>query len=313
MSKTWLLLLVLVLVLPTPVIADDALPIIDVHLHVYDDSVLPMPPHPTRPRQISSVMYQDALIDVTIKQLDANNVVLALLHDTPVNIERLQKTDPDRFLAFPRVGGRFQDGSLKGEPSPEDFENHLRHGEWSGIGEIATVYNGLGPTNPALRPYYEMANRYGIPVFWHSGTRPRMTLAQPEFRAEIGRPTHWEDIFVEFPNIRPVLLHAGHPFRDDIVAVMITYPWVYVDTGPFGHVLTPDQFYSYFGYLIELGLGDRIMFGSDQMGWPAGIGVAIEVLKNAPWDDKIKRNILYNNAARFLGLSESQINSHHDN
>lgn len=308
-NKIWLLLSVF----PSLVIADDALPIIDVHLHVYDDRALPTPSHPTRPGQIGSVLNQRELIAETIAQMDANNVVLAFLHDTPANIERLQKTDPDRFLAFPRIGGRFQKGSLEGEPSTEEFENHFRRGDWAGIGEISTDYNGLGPTDLSLRPYYEMANRYGVPVFWHSGTRPRMTLTQPDFRAEIGRPTHWEDIFAEFPNIRPVLLHAGHPFRDDIVAVMTTYPWVYVDTGPFGHVLTPDQFYSFFGYLIDMGLGDRIMFGSDQMGWPAGIGISVDGVKNAPWDDELKRNVLYSNARRFMGLSESKLASHHDN
>lgn len=309
MKSIWLLLSIC----PALVVAEDALPIIDVHLHVYDDRRLPMPPHPARPEQIGSVTSQNDLIEETISQMDVNHIVLGFLHDSPDNIERLRKTDPSRFMAFPRVGERYQGGKLEGELSPEDFEKGFRQHTWAGIGEIATVYNGLEPTDSNMWPYYEIANRYGVPVFWHSGTRPRMTLVQPDFRADIGRPTRWEDIFAAFPDLKAVLLHAGHPFRDDIVAVMITYPWVYVDTGPFGHVLTPDQFYTFFGYLIREGLGHRIMFGSDQMGWPGGIGVAVDIVKNAPWDDEVKRDILYNNAAQFIGLSKSQIASHHDN
>lgn len=291
--------------------AADAPPIIDVHLHVYDDSQLPMPQHPTYPGEIRSVPDQSTLIAETLAQMDKHNIVLGLLHDTPANIEKLRERAPDRFLAYPRIGGRFQGGTMSQDPAPEEFERAIGRGDWAGIGEIATVYNGLDPTDTRLWPYYQLANRLDIPVAWHTGTRRGMTLTQPEFRAEIGRPTRWEDIFSKLPNLRAVLFHAGHPFRDDFIAVMMTYPWVYTDTGPFGHVRTPQQFYAYFGYLIEMGLGDRIMFGSDQMGWPEGIGRSVRVIEEAPWDESIKRKILYNNAARFLRLSKDQIEKHH--
>jgi predicted TIM-barrel fold metal-dependent hydrolase len=45
------------------------------------------------------------------------------------------------------------------------------------------------------------------------------------------------------------------------------------------------------------------MFGSDQMVWPQAIGIAIERIESAPFLSATqKRNILYNNAARFLRL-----------
>lgn len=286
------------------------LPVIDVHLHVYSDDRLPMPVHPTYPEDIPSAAHQDELIAQTVAQMDAYNVVLGLLHDSPENIKRIRDTSPNRFLALPRIGGRFSGGATGDEPTPEDFKRQIQTGHWAGIGEIATVYNGLDPLDASLWPYYDVAREFDVPVFWHTGTRPRMTLTQPNFRAVIGKPTRWENILAQFPNMRAVLLHGGHPFRDEIVAVMMTYPWVYIDTGPFGHVRTPDQFYAYYGYLIEMGLGDRIMFGSDQMGWPMGIGKSIDVVLQAPWDEQTKRDILYNNAARFLELTEEQISEH---
>jgi hypothetical protein len=48
------------------------------------------------------------------------------------------------------------------------------------------------------------------------------------------------------------------------------------------------------------------MFGSDEMGWPSSVGLAVEAIESAPFltaDDK--RNIFYNNAARFLRLDGS--------
>ena len=51
------------------------------------------------------------------------------------------------------------------------------------------------------------------------------------------------------------------------------------------------------------GLGNRLMFGSDQMRWPEKIDEAIEAIEEADYLTAAqKRDILYNNAARFLRL-----------
>jgi predicted TIM-barrel fold metal-dependent hydrolase len=54
------------------------------------------------------------------------------------------------------------------------------------------------------------------------------------------------------------------------------------------------------------------MFGSDQMIWPGIIEPAIASIEQAPFlTRKQKRDILYNNAARFLRLSPAEIALHH--
>jgi predicted TIM-barrel fold metal-dependent hydrolase len=54
------------------------------------------------------------------------------------------------------------------------------------------------------------------------------------------------------------------------------------------------------------------MFGSDQMVWPQTIEVAVESITGAPFlSEDQKRDILYNNAARFLRLTPQQIAKHH--
>lgn len=57
------------------------------------------------------------------------------------------------------------------------------------------------------------------------------------------------------------------------------------------------------GALVRDGLGKRLMFGSDQMRWPEKIGEAIEAIEEADFlSEDQKRDIFYNNAARFLRL-----------
>jgi hypothetical protein len=48
------------------------------------------------------------------------------------------------------------------------------------------------------------------------------------------------------------------------------------------------------------------------MSWPDAIDLAVETVKSAPFlSDDEKRAILYDNAARFLHLSEAERTAHH--
>jgi hypothetical protein len=54
------------------------------------------------------------------------------------------------------------------------------------------------------------------------------------------------------------------------------------------------------------------MFGSDQMVWPGLIEPAIGIIEEAPFlSEEQKRDIFYDNAARFLRSSEEEIARHH--
>jgi hypothetical protein len=54
------------------------------------------------------------------------------------------------------------------------------------------------------------------------------------------------------------------------------------------------------------------MWGSDQLIWPRAIEVAIETIEIAPMlSPEDKRDIFYNNAARFLRLSQQEMANHH--
>jgi len=75
---------------------------------------------------------------------------------------------------------------------------------------------------------------------------------------------------------------------------------------------TCEGFYSYLKGVIGHGFEKRIMFGSDQMTWPDAIGMAVEAIEKADFiSAEQKRDILYNNAARFLRLPPEQIARHH--
>ena len=59
----------------------------------------------------------------------------------------------------------------------------------------------------------------------------------------------------------------------------------------------------YIQRLVDAGFEDRVMFGTDQMIWPKLMAYSISIIQNADYlTPPQKRDILYNNAARFLRL-----------
>jgi predicted TIM-barrel fold metal-dependent hydrolase len=70
-------------------------------------------------------------------------------------------------------------------------------------------------------------------------------------------------------------------------------------------VIPRTAFYDYLEALVRAGLGTRLMFGSDQMRWPEKIGDGINAIEQAPFlTEDQKRDILHDNAARFLRLDQ---------
>ena len=172
------------------------------------------------------------------------------------------------------------------------------------MGEIGTQLMGVAPNDPRLEPYFAFAEELDLPVLIHTlGIGPYM----PHFRSAAGSPLLLEDVLVKHPKLRLFVENAGFPYRDEMIAMMYQYPQLYADVSTITWVIPRTAFYDYLKTLIRAGLGKRLMFGSDQMVWPEKIGEGIEAINQAPFLTKEqKRDILYNNAMRFLRLEDSE-------
>lgn len=182
------------------------------------------------------------------------------------------------------------------------------------LGEITNQYAGITPTDERMDPYWTLAEELDIPVAIHIGTGPPGApyIGYENYRAHLHSALTLEDVLLEHPNLRVQIMHAGYPMLDDLLAVLYAHPQVYVDVGVIVWVLPRAEFYRYLRTIVEAGYQDRIMFGSDQMIWPGVIDRSIATIQEAPFlSNQQKRDILYNNAARFLRLSDEEIRRHH--
>jgi predicted TIM-barrel fold metal-dependent hydrolase len=189
---------------------------------------------------------------------------------------------------------------------------HAR-GDFKVLGEIMAQYEGMTPTDPRLEPYWALAEELDIPVAIHMGPgEPGDPYGDSGYRAAFGNPLLLEDVLVRHPRLRLYIMHAGYPMAAELRALMFSHPQVYVDIGSIVYTEPRPAFYRFLQELVEAGYGDRIMFGSDQMIWPGIIEPAIKAIEEAPFlTTAQKRDIFYNNAARFLRLSKDEIARHH--
>jgi predicted TIM-barrel fold metal-dependent hydrolase len=128
----------------------------------------------------------------------------------------------------------------------------------------------------------------------------------------MGSPFLLEDVLRKHPKLRIYVMHYGSPLVDEMIAMMFTHPNLYVDVACNNWSFPRAQFHDALKRMVDAGLIKRIMFGSDQMYWPDAIGEGIKAIETAPFlNDGQKRDIFYNNAARFLRLSDAEIAKDH--
>ncbi len=198
---------------------------------------------------------------------------------------------------------------------PDQMRQWFKEGRYRVFAEVTIQFGGLSPDDPSFEPYVAVAEEVNVPMGIHIGTGPRgapyLPFA-PNYRARLHSPLLLEEVLVRHPKLRVYIMHAGWPMLDDLLAVMWTHPQVHVDIGLISFVLPRREFHRYLQRIVEAGFGKRVMFGSDQMNWPRAIEYAIDSIESAPFlTPEQKRDILYNNAARFLRLTDQDIARHH--
>lgn len=256
---------------------------------------------------------EDAMVQ-TIEVMKRRNII-GMVSGEPALMERWLRAAPGRII--PGSDLRLPDTSGHKHTAPRTV-NQLRTlhaaGRLKVLGEVMAQYEGVDANDPRLEPYFALAEELDIPVAFHLGPGEPGTPYGPDpaYRAGRGRPTQLEPVLLRHPKLRIYVMHAGWPYADDMRALMFSHPQVYVDVGSIVYTEPRPAFYRFLQEIVEAGYGDRVMFGSDQMIWPGIIEPAIESIENAPFLSlQQKRDILYNNAARFLRLSPAEIARHH--
>lgn len=294
----------------------EPLPIIDVHVHAMAANAFGKPPLPvcapyvafsprdpkdrydmadigTCPSPLQSVMTSDAQMTQTLAIMRRFNVV-GVVGGPMALVRRWKAAAPDRVI--PAVGAVQRDS----------IRRWSRDGSARVMAELAFQYGGIAPGDSLPESCFALAEQLDMPVGLHVGPGPPGTayMDTPKYRMSLSNPLLLEEVLLRHPRLRLYVMHAGWPMGDQMIALLYAHPQVYVDVGVIDWAIPRKEFYAYLQRLTDAGFGKRIMFGSDQMVWPEAMQRAIETIQEAPFlDESQKRDIFYNNAARFLRLT----------
>lgn len=283
-------------------------PVIDVHMHA------PMSPGPVE----ESMSRLHEMLAV----MDSLNVRFTVLTGVPDVLFAWNTEIGDRVGVLPSLLFPCENGVavMHGRPCFEDGEDwpdlerlreNIEAGRVQGLGEITTQFLGLGPSDPAMEPYFALAEEYDLPVFIHMlpGAPPVAyegdwpSVQMPNHRGALGNPLLLEDALVKHPGVRVAVVHSGWPMVDEMISVLYQHPQVYAEVGLLQATsfLARAEYYALLRRLVRAGFADRILFGSDG---PLAEGVAA-ILEADFLTEQQKRDILCGNAARFLRLEEA--------
>jgi uncharacterized protein len=314
------------LALPAPAAAQNApaepLPIIDIHVHAMAEvpGAAPMCPNATRflasdpqgpegpngwsqescsPRLMPPA--KGAYMKEVLDEMARLNV-RAVVFGAPDAVDRWKAAAPDRVIP----GTSFNAEGPGARRLPEaELRRLFGPGGFKIMGEIGLQYEGLSPSDPSVDRYFALAESLDIPVAIHMGTggSGRANVTTPKFRGSMGDPLLLEELLARHPRLRVQVMHAGYPMIDHMLTLLQANSHVYVDTAGLIWSYPLVEVNRYIRRLVEAGFGDRVMFGTDQLIWPGLMAYSIGIIQNADYlSASEKRDILYNNAARFLRI-----------
>jgi predicted TIM-barrel fold metal-dependent hydrolase len=298
-------------------------PVIDVHVHAMDESfpgLGPMCPNTSAftasdpatqeapfgwiEEECTPKLYPSArgeYLNDVLAEMERLNVTAVVFGD-PESVQKWREAAPDRVIP----GTSFTAGLQPGGRVPmEDLRETFTTGGFKVMGEIGLQYEGLSPSDPSVDAYFALAEELDIPVAIHMGTggSGRANVAMPNFRGSMGNPLLLEELLARHPKLRVQIMHAGYPMIDNTLTLLQANSHVYVDVAGLIWSYPLKEVNRYIERLVDAGFADRVLFGTDQLGWPKLMAYSISIIQNADYlTPSQKRAILHDNAARFLRL-----------
>jgi uncharacterized protein len=256
--------------------------------------------HPACKSPLRSDSTDQELMRHTLEIVRARNVT-AVASGPPDVIAKWKAAGGDRILPATPFDAK------AGKPTVDELREMVKNKQVMAFAEVGQQYDGIPANDPRMEPYYTLAEKLDVPVGIHMGPGPpgASYYFAPDYRIRISSLLLLEDVLVRHPRLRLWAMHAGWPLGDDAIGALYSHPQLYVDIGIIDYAFPRNEFYSYLRRLIDAGFENRIMFGSDEMVWPDALSAAIDTINDAPFlTGAQKRDILYNNAARFLRLTQ---------
>ena len=177
--------------------------------------------------------------------------------DQPVSLNdevaKLASAHPEKLIAFC--------GVMPDEPHPGgEVWRCVTELGMKGV-KILPVLQRHPPNHRKYYPVYEAAQALRVPISVHMGTH-----FLPYSRLVNSQPLLLEDVAMDFPDLKIICAHLGHPWIEDTIALVRKAPNLYTDISGLmlpDHRRTFSLVYRGLVLAYEYGVLDKVLFGSD--------------------------------------------------
>jgi hypothetical protein len=154
-------------------------------------------------------------------------------------------------------------------------------------------YNHFYPNDRRLYPLYALAQDEQLPVLVHTGSS-----VFKGSKIKYADPVHLDELAADFSDLTLLMAHSGRGiWYDRAFFLSRLHPHLYLEISG----LPPKNLLNYFPDM-ENNI-DKFVYGSD---WPAvqTISSNVDAIQKLPLKPESKKKILYDNAAKILGLKK---------
>jgi predicted TIM-barrel fold metal-dependent hydrolase len=122
--------------------------------------------------------------------------------------------------------------------------------------KLGPAYQHFDPRDRAHWPLFSACARLGVPIIWHQGaTFPKAA------RLSLAAPLQLEDVAMDFPEVKMIIAHLGHPWEEDTIVLMRKCANVFADISALHY--RPWRYWQAMTTAIEYGVEHKLLLGSD--------------------------------------------------
>ncbi|MET9263590.1 amidohydrolase family protein [Amycolatopsis sp. NPDC004079] len=167
--------------------------------------------------------------------------------DTNTATAAFAADDPERRIGFMSVN----------PTAPDVFDEADRCRELGLVGvKLGPNYQNFDPLSQPALDFYGYCERNGLPILFHQGASP---IRQAPLRYTY--PLVTDEVALQFPELRIVMAHMGHPWGRETVVTIRKHPHVYADVSSI--YLRPWVCYESLLAAQEWGVPHKLLLGSD--------------------------------------------------
>ena len=171
--------------------------------------------------------------------------------------------------------------------------------------KLGPIYQGIHPLDKRYYEIYRYCQRHRLPVMIHMATT--FSSGTP---LDYARPAHMDQVAADFPELKIVLPHLGHPWEGETIAAIRRQPNLFADVS--GLYYRPWQFYNSMRLLTEYRADGKVLFGSDFAATTtadsiAGLRHVNAVLGQSglpPVPEEVVEGIIHRDALGLLGIED---------